>query len=317
MVRLRLLPVAALLALAPVSHPAAQEAAAEAEPDNPQVETTAAIDGAAADGDEKENPRRDAARAICRIVEAEAEESRIPADFFARLIWKESRFNPDAVSPKGAQGIAQFMPGTAAERALLDPFDIPTALAASAGFLRELADTFGNLGLAAAAYNAGPRRVENWLAGRSRLPWETLDFVRSITGLSTDDWTEDAVETPDFTLDEELSFEDACIQLAMAGRPRMPPAAGSDAPPERWWPWGVQVAAHFQREVALSSFSRVRREHASLIGEEEPMVVRDRAPARGRAQLFTVRVGAETREEAEALCDGLRSAGGACLVKKN
>lgn len=264
-------------------------------------------------GAKAEESRKEAARQICRIVQSEADARRIPAGFFARLIWAESRFNPDARSPKGAQGIAQFMPATAAERALIDPFDIPTALAESAAFLRELADAFGNFGLAAAAYNAGPRRVENWIAGRATLPWETLDFVMAITSLSADDWTQPDLEPPDFTLDEALPFEDACIQLAMAGRPRLPAA---ERPPT-WRPWGVQVAAHFSRSVALSAFSRVKRKHSSVVGDEEPIVVQDRAPARGRKPLFTVRIGADTRDEAQDICQTLRMAGGACLVKKN
>ena len=70
---------------------------------------------------------------------------------FVRLIWRESRFNPSAVSPKGAQGIAQFMPGTAGERGLLDPLNPVQALPKSAEFLAELRSQFGNLGLAAAA----------------------------------------------------------------------------------------------------------------------------------------------------------------------
>lgn len=274
---------------------------------------TEAEESEAAPEADRQADRKEAARQICRIVKSEADTSRIPAGFFARLIWKESRFNSDAVSPKGAQGIAQFMPGTAAERALADPFDIPTALAASAAFLRELSDAFGNFGLAAAAYNAGPRRVENWVAGRATLPWETLDFVLAITGLTADDWTRPEIEPPDFILDEALSFEDACIQLAMAGRPRLPAAER----PSQWWPWGVQVAAHFSRSVALSTFSRVKARHSSVVGDEEPMVVQDRAPARGRKPLFAVRIGAETRAEAQEICQKLRTAGGACLVTKN
>ena len=89
------------------------------------------------------------------------------------MIWQESRFQSDAVGPmtrsgQRAQGIAQFMPGTANERRLLDPFDPVQALPKSAEFLNELRSQFGNLGLAAAAYNAGPHRVQEWLAGIGR-----------------------------------------------------------------------------------------------------------------------------------------------------
>ena len=76
-----------------------------------------------------------------------------------------------AVSAKGAQGIAQFMPQTADFRGLADPFDPIEALHNSASYLRDLRERFGNLGLAAAGYNAGPGRVSAWLAGR-RAPAE-------------------------------------------------------------------------------------------------------------------------------------------------
>ena len=90
------------------------------------------------------------------------------------MIWRESRFQADAVGPPTrsgrAQGIAQFMPGTADERGLLDPFNPIQALPKAAEFLSELRGQFGNLGLAAAAYNAGPRRVRDWLAGTGPMP---------------------------------------------------------------------------------------------------------------------------------------------------
>ena len=98
--------------------------------------------------------------------------------FFVRVIWQESRFNALAVSPKGAQGIAQFMPRTADWRGLSNPFDVIAALKASASYLRDLRNRFGNLGLAAAAYNAGPQRVQDWLSARGGLPKETRRYVR-------------------------------------------------------------------------------------------------------------------------------------------
>ena len=112
----------------------------------------------------------DAQKSICLLLESAARANGLPVEFFARVIWQESRFRADAVGPvtrsgKRAQGIAQFMPGTAAERNLLNPFDPIQALPKSAEFLRELRREFGNLGLAAAAYNAGPRRVREWMAG--------------------------------------------------------------------------------------------------------------------------------------------------------
>ncbi|QQO20807.1 lytic transglycosylase domain-containing protein [Bradyrhizobium diazoefficiens] len=127
---------------------------------------------------------------FCNALREAAEASGIPVPFFARLIWQESRFKSNEVSQAGAQGVAQFMPQTAAEVGLDDPFDPMKALPASAKFLRQLRDDFGNLGLAAAAYNAGPGRVQKWLAGESELPRETRDYIRIITGTKAEDWTE-------------------------------------------------------------------------------------------------------------------------------
>ena len=135
----------------------------------------------------------DTREAMCLMIESAARANDLPLEFFARVIWQESRFQSDAVGPvtrsgQRAQGIAQFMPGTASERRLLDPFDPVQALPKSAEFLSELRGQFGNLGLAAAAYNAGPRRVQEWLAGSGPMPQETRNYVpplpvpRSMTG---------------------------------------------------------------------------------------------------------------------------------------
>jgi hypothetical protein len=129
---------------------------------------------------------------FCEALREAAEESEIPLPFFARLLWQESRFQSSEVSPVGAQGVAQFMPSTAAEVGLDDPFDPFKALPASAKYLRQLRNEFGNLGLAAAAYNAGSGRVQKWLSGRATLPRETKTYVRRITGTSAENWVEEA-----------------------------------------------------------------------------------------------------------------------------
>ena len=125
---------------------------------------------------------------ICRIIEAAATREALPVPFFARLIWRESRFDPRAVSPAGAQGIAQFMPFVANGRGLADPFDPLSALLEFAEYLGELLRRFGNVGLAAAAYNAGPKRVQDWLAKRGVLRQETRDYVAIITGHGPRAW---------------------------------------------------------------------------------------------------------------------------------
>jgi hypothetical protein len=134
------------------------------------------------------HPHSVADSTLRKMAEDAATAHTLPVGYFVRLIRQESGFNPNSVSPAGAQGIAQFMPATASDRGLKDPFDPAEALPKSAELLTELRDHFGNLGLAAAAYNAGPERVHKWLAGKSQLPQETIDYVRVITGHDAADW---------------------------------------------------------------------------------------------------------------------------------
>jgi soluble lytic murein transglycosylase-like protein len=79
---------------------------------------------------------------VCRTLEEAAAENALPVEFFARLIWQESRFNARAVSNKGAKGIAQSMPHTASWHGLGDPFNPIEALRHSAAYLRELREQF-------------------------------------------------------------------------------------------------------------------------------------------------------------------------------
>jgi hypothetical protein len=157
------------------------------------------------------------AKNTCRIIEEQAAHFGMPASFFARLIWRESLFNPNVVSPRGAQGIAQFMPGTSSERGLADPFDTATALVESAEYLTELKTRFGTLGLAAAAYNAGPNRVTAWLKGRSKLPFETQDYVHWITGHSAEDWSASSKPLSVLPIVDGMTFGAACRKLAARG----------------------------------------------------------------------------------------------------
>ena len=100
------------------------------------------------------------------------------------------------MSHAGAQGVAQFMPGTAKMRGLADPFEPREAIAKSAELLRDLNREFGNLGLAAAAYNAGPGGFRDWLGGHRVLPGETQAYVRIVTGRSAEEWPDDRRLSP-------------------------------------------------------------------------------------------------------------------------
>ena len=162
--------------------------------------------------------------AICGMIESAANKEALPLSFFARLIWRESRFNPQAVSSAGAQGVAQFMPKTANGRGLKNPFDPFSALMESAEYLRELLHQFGNLGLAAAAYNAGPKRIQDWLAKRGPpLKKETHDYVEIITGRSATDW---AKADASISIEEPKDFR--CAQTAKFAAERLPVIRLSD-----------------------------------------------------------------------------------------
>jgi soluble lytic murein transglycosylase-like protein len=130
----------------------------------------------------------DSIDALCKALLASAVENDLPVPFFANLIWQESRFQHDAVSSAGALGIAQFMPEVAIEVGLGDPFDPHEAIPASAKFLHTLREQFGNVGFAAAAYNAGAHRVTEWLEHKKTLPRETQIYVVRVTGRSAEAW---------------------------------------------------------------------------------------------------------------------------------
>jgi hypothetical protein len=159
-------------------------------------------------------PRLPTQPELCRTVANVANSYNLPVPFFANLIWAESSFNAKTISRAGAQGIAQFMPQTAVEYGLENPFDSVHAIKVSARFLTELREQFGNLGLAAAAYNAGPRRVINWLANRGSLPRETQNYVRKITGRAVEQWVgAEAVARAEI---EPMPARAPCVEVAEA-----------------------------------------------------------------------------------------------------
>lgn len=127
-------------------------------------------------------------RSHCRMIEEAARANLLPVGLLTRLLWTESHFQADAVSPKGALGMAQFMPATADERGLSDPFDPAKAIPQAARLLADLDHRFDNSGLAIAAYNAGSKRVSDWLSNTGSLPKETQDYVLAVTSHSVEEW---------------------------------------------------------------------------------------------------------------------------------
>jgi hypothetical protein len=306
--------------------PAAQTIAEEATPAmtgggiaRPSVEELAIPDEPQKSGEgARESDTREA---MCLMIESAAKANDLPLEFFARVIWQESRFQSNAIGPmtrrgERAQGIAQFMPGTASERRLLDPFDPVQALPKSAEFLNELRTQFGNLGLAAAAYNAGPRRVQEWLGGTGSMPQETRNYVAAITGNTVDAWAaagkngkmpDSAPNTSCRDLMALLKrapnpFVTELEQHVMLGAARL---------------WGVQLSAGFDRNKALAMYSRAMTKLRAVIGDQDPSLLGSVFRSRGTRTFYQVRIGADTRPAADDLCSRIRRAGGACLVLRN
>ena len=263
----------------------------------------------------------DTREAMCLMIESAARANDLPLEFFARVIWQESRFQSDAVGPvtrngQHAEGIAQFMPGTASERRLLDPFDPVQALPKSAEFLNELRNQFGNLGLAAAAYNAGPRRVQEWLAGSGAMPQQTRNYVSAITGTSVDDWAaagkngKMADRAPHASCRELMALLKRAPNSFVTELEQHVKLAAAKL-------WGVQLAAGFDRNKALAMYARAMKRLSAVIGDQDPSLLSTLMRTRGTRTFYQVRIGADTRPAADDLCNRIRRAGGACFVLRN
>jgi soluble lytic murein transglycosylase-like protein len=255
---------------------------------------------------------------LCLMLEAAARTNDLPLAFFARVIWRESRFDPQAVGPPTrtgthAEGIAQFMARTAADRGLPDPFDPVQALPKAAEYLHDLRQEFGNLGLAAAAYNAGPARVHGWLDGARTMPEETRRYVQAITGRSVDEWAKAGTVTMVVPKEDCLTLV-ASLREGAGGffydlENRVTAALAK--------PWGVELAAGFSRTHVLAAYSRLMGNLSSLIGSHDPIVSRTTLRSRGTRPLYQARIGADTRLAANTICGKIQRAGEACFVLRN
>ena len=117
--------------------------------------------------------------AYLEVAKAAARKHGVPEDLFLRLVQQESGWNPQAVSHKGATGLAQLMPGTAAKLGV-DAADPQQNLDGGARYLAMMYAKFGSWRLALAAYNAGPGAVEK----HGGIPPydETKNYVKAILG---------------------------------------------------------------------------------------------------------------------------------------
>jgi hypothetical protein len=278
----------------------AQEAAEAPEPDS----TT-----------NKGEASRQTQQSVCLLLESAARANGLPIEFFVRLIWRESRFRPTTVGPstrsgKHALGIAQFMPATAAERNLLDPLNPIEALPKAAEFLKDLRGQFGNLGLAAAAYNAGPGRVRAWMAGAASMPAQTRAYVEAVTGNSVDRWAAGQ--------GLEVNVESVSCETLMA-KLKQPPTTFLAALQQHVvtgviQPWGAILGADRSRPEILDRYAALQRRFTAVLAGRDPILL-ERGP--GSLPRYQVRVGTESRAAANDICKRIHLAGGDCVVLRN
>ena len=285
--------LACALALANASANA-QAGAAPAPPKDRDASTASELHGGSAQPTTADD--------VCRALERSAAENALPVEFFARVIWQESRFDARAVSPKGAEGIAQFMPSTASWHGLVDPFNPIEALRHSAAYLRELLRRFGNLGLAAAAYNAGSGRVSAWLTSHRALPAETRNYVALVTGWTADEW---ASSSPPEKAETTILQGVPCTRLAnLILAPKQERQRIAAYIPR----WGIQLAAHLSERTAWVIYRDRLRRFGLLIGDREPIVLHKEIPSIGRAKRYIITIADDDRAPLDKLCQKLIAA---------
>ena len=154
--------------------------------------------------------------------------------------------------------------------------------------------------------------MRRWLANKSGLPYETQDYVLSITGRSHDDWKADDASFEIPAIGKCSSFTEQCQSLVM--RELSPQQI--EVKRANWKPWGVVLSGGFSERRALQAFRVIRNRHA-VLKAEEPLVLRKRNLFMGRRKMVRVMVGRDSRAEAQKLCNQITSLGGACMVEKN
>jgi hypothetical protein len=197
---------------------------------------------------------------VCDALVQSALNNDLPVPFFIRLLYQESTFRPAAISSAGALGIAQFMPETAAHRRLDNPFDPAQAIPASARLLRDHYRRYGNLGLAAAAYNAGPRRVDDWRAKKGSLPQETQDYVKVITGFPVETWNAPLAGGPAIKIQQGAPCQETAGLLAWDGPDEIPMPVSSPRVVEAKAAAAAAVAAAREAAKAKKAAEMKKRE---------------------------------------------------------
>ncbi|WBU62977.1 lytic transglycosylase domain-containing protein [Paracoccus aerodenitrificans] len=252
---------------------------------------------------------------VCRNIERAASRQGLDKNFLARLLWKESRFEPSAISPAGAEGIAQFIPSTAAIVDLHDPFNPAEAISVSAAYLSRLSRFYGSIGIAAVAYNGGENRADRFMRSGGTLPYETQDYVEAITGFNAWRWREDppGADKLDLRLDGDAPFLEACTRLAGNRELREFTTGGQDEAPS---PWGVILASHPTRGGVQGQINRLNRALGPILDGKRVSYVRRSLRGGGR-RVYTAQVGWDARGDANRFCQKAKMVGIRCIVLRN
>lgn len=250
----------------------------------------------------------------CNAIEIFSKRHGLDSGFFARLIWQESRFDPNALSHANARGIAQFIPSTARLRGLKDPYNPADALEHSAHYLSEMARRYGNEGMAAIGYNCGERRAEGFLEGKG-LAEETVNYVPIITGLTAEQWRDTPPAQHDFRLDPDKSFYTACSE--MARKRRLTPVKRVAPPPSAIKQWGVQLGFGTSEKAAKAKIASQTRSCNGQVGREKLDLIYVKNRVSGKKGYYFARIGRNSREAAQKLCNSLKQQRCSCLVVEN
>lgn len=253
-------------------------------------------------------PRDAMENTICRLVERAAGAQALPVAEFVRLIWRESSLGGQAVSHAGASGAVPTMPDKPRAGVAPTPFDPEAAIPSAARYLARLRTRFGNLGLAVAAYQAGPEPVSNWLDRRAELAAETQDYVRFVSGRDLADWVARGAAPAAPTAQDAGD----CLTTVAAIRSTAPSLMEG-----AYAPFGVQLAGNTTKERAVASYRAVVARFPGLLGDEPTLVVGTSLPGRGLQPYYRVRLPRPDARSADEFCGRLRSAGGTCIVLRN
>jgi hypothetical protein len=248
----------------------------------------------------------------CQALMDAAAAHNLPPDFFVRLIRQESNFDPSSVSHKGAQGIAQFMPGTARWRGLADPLNRSRRCRSQHDGSVNCASNLAISDWQPLRITRDPRRVQEWLGGRGNLPGETRAYVRIITGRSAEEWAQGNIVDEAIGLPGQLPCDQLVsgvrIQPGITVTTRDRTSAGE---------WGLQLLGNWSESQALSDYKALQKRFQPVLGDRPPMIIRSRMAGRGGAPWYLIRVAEGTRDRARQLCSRFEAIGGSCLVFRN